>query len=151
MGEFRISHVRITFGRVRWRDKKADTRVVGWSPPIFFSGDGVGHPPIPTPTARRGNRGDTIPHSNTPHDSISSHIDEDALEGLYFAFWAILRCLPYFFRKTRPRASYGLLEAFSPSLAADGASVGRAGRPHLPNTPTPPHLTPFHPTSTRMP
>lgn len=31
-------------------------------------------------------------------------------------------CLPYFLRKTRPRASYGLLEAFTPSLTADRAS-----------------------------
>lgn len=36
VGEFRISYVRITFGRVGWRDKKAGTRVVGWSPDFFF-------------------------------------------------------------------------------------------------------------------
>ena len=61
-----------------------------------------------------------FPHSNIP---ISPHIDEDALEGVYFAFSTILRCLPYFFLKTRPRASYGLLEALSPSLTPDGASL----------------------------
>ena len=73
---------------VWWRDKKAGTRVVGWSPDFFFSGDGVGHPHIPIlPTAvGEGDRGDTIRHSNTPHHPISPHIDEDALEGLYFAF-----------------------------------------------------------------
>ena len=119
MGEFRISHVRITFGRVRWKDKKAGTRVVGWSPD-FFSGDGVGHPHIQTPPARHGNRGDTIPHSNAPHYPISPHIDEDALEGLYFGDRRILRCLPYFLPKTRPRASYELLEAFLPSCGGWG-------------------------------
>ena len=56
-------------------------------------------------------------HDTTP---ISPHIDEDALEGLYFAFSTILRCLPYFFRKTRPRASYELLEAFSSSCGECG-------------------------------
>ena len=43
-------------------------------------------------------------------------------------------CLPYFFRKTRPRASYELLEAFLPSLAADRASRWSRGgipRAHL--------------------
>ena len=64
-----------------------------------------------------------IPHSNTPHNPISPHIDEDALEGLYFAFSTILRCLHYFLRKTRPTTSYELLEAFSSSLAADRASL----------------------------
>ena len=65
----------------------------------------------------------SIPHSNTPHNPISPHIDEDALEGLYFAFSTILRCLHYFLRKTRPTTSYELLEAFSSSLAADRASL----------------------------
>ena len=27
-----------------------------------------------------------FPCSNTPHNPISPHIDEDALEGVYFAF-----------------------------------------------------------------
>ena len=151
MGEFRISHVRITFGRVRWRDKKAGTRVVGWSPRFFFLEMGMGHPHIPTHPARRGDRGDTIPHSNAQHYPISPHIDEDALEGLYFAFSLILRCLPYFLRKTRPTSSYDLLEAFLPSCGECGAYPS----PH-PTTPsTIPHSNaphyPSHPTSTRMP
>ena len=67
-------------------------------------------------------------HTPTPrHHPISPHIDEDALEGLYFAFSTILRCLPYFLRKTRPTTSYELLEAFSSSLADDRASAGRVG------------------------
>ena len=68
-----------------------------------------------------------IPHSNAPHNPISPHIDEDALEGLYFAFSTILRCLPYFLRKTRPTTSYELLEAFSSSLTDERASAGRVG------------------------
>ena len=48
-------------------------------------GDG-GHPHIPLPP-HLGDWGATsIPHSNTPHNPISPHIDEDALEGVYFAF-----------------------------------------------------------------
>ena len=65
-----------------------------------------------------------LPQSHTPTPNTTpshTHIDEDALEGVYFAFSTILRCLPYFFRKTRPTTSYELLEAFSSSLAADGA------------------------------
>ena len=65
----------------------------------------------------------TLRHPTLPHP-ISPRIDEDALEGLYFAFSTILRCLPYFFRKTRPTTSYELLEAFLPYLDSDGASVG---------------------------
>ena len=158
MGEFRISHVRITFGRVRWRDKKAGTRVVGWSPDFFFwRWDGASTHPNSPRTARRPRRHHpalqrpTLPHLtphrrgcprralfrvfahpkvfallfaknasyellrpprgipailwgvrglpiSPPHHTIhhptlqrptlpiSSHIDEDALEGLYFAF-----------------------------------------------------------------
>ena len=93
-------------------------------PPIFFLEMGWGHPPIPTHPVRRGDRGDTIPHSNAPPYPISHHIDEDALEGLYFAFSLILRCLPYFLRKTRPRGSYDLLEAFLPSCGGLGGSAG---------------------------
>ena len=62
-----------------------------------------------------------IPHPTLQHP-ISPHIDEDALEGLYFAFSTILMCLPYFLRKARPTTSYELLEAFSSSLAAYRAS-----------------------------
>ena len=66
-------------------------------------------------------------------DAYPVRIDEDALEGLYFAFSLILRCLPYFCRKTRPRASHELLEAFLPSCGECGArSIS-----HLPPTHTP--------------
>ena len=108
--------------------------------PIFFlAGDGrnahIRHPGSP----RLADCGATsISHSNAPHYPISPHIDEDALEGVYFAFSTILRCLPYFLRKTRPRVSYELLEAFSSSLTADRASVGVS---HIPNL-TLPHLAP---------
>ena len=71
-----------------------------------------------------------LQHPTLQHP-ISPHIDEDALEGVYFAFSTILRCLSYFFRKTRPRASYELLEAFSSSLAADGVSLDEIPRAHL--------------------
>ena len=106
--------------------KKADTRVVGWRPDFFLSGDG-GTSPHPTPPHTSPWRAPPPSHTPTTRTPtpISPHIDEDALEGVYFAFLTILRCLSYFFRKTRPRASYELLEALSSSLAADRASVGR--------------------------
>ena len=75
--------------------------------------------PISNPTPQH-----PIPHSSTPHYPISPHIDEDALEGLYFGDRLILRCLPYFCEKTRPRASYELLEAFSPSWGGLGEVRG---------------------------
>ena len=150
MGEFRISHVRITFGLVRWRDEKAGTRVVGWRPDFFFGWrwEECTHPTSRlTPPRRLGRH--LHPTLQRPTLPISPHIDEDALEGLYFAFSTILRCLPYFFRKTRPRASYELLEAFSSSLAAD--RCGGRGVP-IPQSHTPtPNTTPSRPTSTRMP
>lgn len=69
--------------------KKADAEAFGWSPD-FFSGDGDGggiptshipaHPASPTGGTT------SISHSNAPHYPISPHIDEDALEGVYFAF-----------------------------------------------------------------
>ena len=140
MGEFRISHVRITFGVGGLEIKKAGARVVGWSPPpIFFLEMGVASPHPSSPHLGEGNCGDPIPPHHAKHP-ISPHIDEDALEGVYFAFSTILRCLPYFLRKTRPRASYELLEAFSSSLTADGASgasMGRAGRLQSPISPHP--------------
>ena len=71
-------------------------------------------------------------HFPSPTDPYSrahlSSIDEDALEGVYFAFSLILRCLPYFCQKTRPRASYDLLRAHSGVLVAvglQGAGVHR--------------------------
>ena len=109
--------------------KKAGTRVVGWSPPRFFFLEmGSRHPSIPAPSPRRGRLG--RPHPPTPHAKhpISPHIDEDALEGVYFAFSLILRCLPYFCQKTRPRASCDLLRAHSRVLVAvglQGAGVHR--------------------------
>ena len=144
----------LLFGREGGEMKKADTGVVGWRPDFFLSGDGGGN--IPTSRLTQPRRlGATPPsqHSTVPHHPISHHIDEDALEGVYFAFSTILRCLPYFLRKTRPRASYELLEAFSSSLAADRASVGLPTSPisHFPYSSTPHSSTPSHPTSTRMP
>ena len=55
--------------------------------PIFLAGDGR-NPHIPHPgSPRLADWGATsISHSNTPHNPISPHIDEDALEGVYFAF-----------------------------------------------------------------
>ena len=82
-----------------------------------------------------------IPHSNAQHYPIPHHIDEDALEGVYFAFSLILRCLPYFLRKTRPRGSYALLGAFLPSC---GGGVGSAG---LLQTQTRTHLGAWNPES----
>ena len=110
--------------------------------PIFFFWRWGGASTHPNPPHRvgEGDRGDTIRHSNTPHHPISPHIDEDALEGLYFAFQAILRCLPYFFEKTRPRGSYDLLEALSPSC---GECVPHSNTQS--HTPTP-HPTLQHPT-----
>ena len=78
------------------------------------------------------------PAPQRPTLPISPHIDEDALEGLYFAFSLILRCLPYFLRKTRPRSSYGILEAFLPFCGECGG---------LPISP--PHHTIHHPTLQR--
>ena len=131
MGEFRISHVRITFWSARWRDKKAGTRVVGWSPDFFswleIGGGTSTH--LLLPHTSLGDWGyPTTSHRPTLQHPISPHIDEDALEGVYFAFSTILMCLPYFFRKTRPRASYGLLEAFLPSCPAERGELGELGR-----------------------
>lgn len=107
---------------------------------------GLGHPPIPAHPARRGGRCSTIRHSSHPDAPISAYIDEDALEGLYFGDRRILRCLPYFCEKTRPRGSCELLEALSPSLTADGASgATQSYTPTLQShtlTPRHPHLTP---------
>ena len=117
-------------------------------PRFFFrremGGIPTSHSPTPRLASSSGGEQLPIPHSNTPHNPISPHIDEDALEGLYFAFSTILRCLLYFSRKTRPRASYELLEAFLPSLSADR---GVGGAFPFPNPtlqhPTLPHLTPY--------
>ena len=95
--------------------KKADTRVVGWSPDFFFWRWGGNIPTSHSSTHLADWGATSISHSNAPHYPISPHIDEDALEGVYFAFSTILRCLPYFLRKTRPTTSYELLEAFLPS------------------------------------
>ena len=129
--------------------KKGDTRVVGWSRLVVVGSWEMGC--IPTsqvaPHRRRGGWLGAILHPPlpTPKRPISAHIDEDALEGLYFAFSSILRCLPYFSQYRRPTSSYELLEAFSPSLGRCGAScvVGVARR--HPPSPTPhaktPHLS----------
>ena len=134
MGEFRISHVRITFGRGRWKDKKGGHQGSWMEPPRFFFWRwGSRHPSIPAPSPRRWQLGATPSPQHPNTTPILPHIDEDALEGLYFAFSLILRCLPYFFRKTRPRASYELLEAFSPSCGECGGHLG--GWRHNPPNP----------------
>ena len=76
----------LLFGREGGGIKKAGTRVVGWSPPIFFWRWGWGHPNIPAHPASPTGGTTSISHSNAPHYPISPHIDEDALEGVYFAF-----------------------------------------------------------------
>ncbi len=99
------------------------------------------HPNSPTPTRRQVQHHPPLPTPRYPH---LTHTAEDALEGLYFVDRRILRCLPYFFRKTRPRASYELLEAFSPSCGGVWGHLGRLEGtiPHLPlPTPRHPHLT----------
>ena len=109
--------------------KKADAEAFGWRPDFFcreIGGIHTSHIPLLHTPRRLGRHLHlTLQHPTPPH--LTPHIDEDALEGVYFAFLTILRCLPYFLRKTRPRASYELLEAFSSSLAADRASAGRVG------------------------
>lgn len=132
----------LLFG-LRWRDEKGGRQGSWMEPRFFFLGMGGGSSPHPSsPHLGEGNWGD--PHLPTPptQHPISAHTAEDALEGVYFASSSILRCLPYFLPKTRPRASYDLLEAFSSSCGRCGASVGRSGRPHPPlHTPRHPHLT----------
>ena len=55
-------------------------------PRFFLAGDGDNPSPHPT-TPHLADWGATsISHSNAPHYPISPHIDEDALEGVYFAF-----------------------------------------------------------------
>ena len=57
-------------------------------PPIFFwlemGGIHTSHIPAHPHLADWG--ATSISHSNAPHYPISPHIDEDALEGVYFAF-----------------------------------------------------------------
>ena len=132
---------------VWWRDKKAGTRVVGCFRLEMGEGWGIYPSRLTAPRRRRGgNLGGTISQSDAPHQPISPHIDEDALEGLYFAFSLILRCLPYFSEKTRPRGSYELLEAFLPSCGeriphSNTHPILQHPSPTL-RHPTPAHLTP---------
>ena len=123
---------------VRWRDKKAGTRVVGCRPDFFLSGDGEGIPTSHSPhTPPTGAPHLTLPIS-PPHLPIPPHIDEDALEGLYFAFYPIHVLLPYFSPYRRPRGSCELLEAFLSSCGECGVL------PHLQSHPPPPHHPPSH-------
>ena len=141
----------LLFGRRGGGMKKAGTGVVGWSRLVGVGRWGRVYPHIPTPPHRRGGRCSTIlhsPHPDTP--PISTHTAEDALEGLYFVDRRILRCLPCFFRKTRPRASYELLEAFSPSWGRCGVTSG-VWRAPSPISHSPHPDIPISPTSTRMP
>ena len=106
--------------------KKGGRRGSWMEPPRFFClemGGGISTSHSPHLTEASGAT-PSPRHPDTPTLPHLTHIDEDALEGVYFEFSTILRCLPYFLRKTRPRASYELLEAFSPSLTADRVSVG---------------------------
>lgn len=129
VGEFRISHVRITFGRVGWRDKKGGCQGSWMEHRFFFWRWGWAiHTSQLTPLGEAG-AGGTISHSNAPHQPISPHIDEDALEGLYFAFSPIHVLLPYFSPYRRPRGSYELLEAFLPSLTENGATSASPSPP----------------------
>ena len=60
-----------------------------WMEPRFFFLEMVGgaiHTSQSDPSHGEAGAGGTISHSNAPHCLISPHIDEDALEGLYFAF-----------------------------------------------------------------
>ena len=70
--------------------KKAGTRVVGWSPDFFcLEMGGIHTSHIPDHPASPTGGGAAPPPSHTPtprHHPISPHIDEDALEGVYFAF-----------------------------------------------------------------
>ena len=77
----------LLFGREGGEMKKADTRVVGWRPDFFCREMGGEHPHIPLlHTPRRLGATPPSQHSTVPHHPISPHIDEDALEGVYFAF-----------------------------------------------------------------
>ena len=151
MGEFRISYVRITFWSARWRDEKGGHRGGWMEPPRRCREMGWGvspHPNSPTPTRWQVQHHPPLP---TPrHPPISPTPREDALEGLYFVDRRILRCLPYFFRKTRPRASYELLEAFLPSCGECGVTSG-VWRAPSPISHSPHPDIPISPTSTRMP
>ena len=55
-------------------------------PRFFFLEMGMEHPHIPAHPASPTGSTTSISHSNAPHNPISPHIDEDALEGVYFAF-----------------------------------------------------------------
>ena len=98
------------------RQKTAKALCCGFLPSLWFFGRACGF------LARLWFLGAF--HFPSPTDPYSrahlTSIDEDALEGVYFAFSLILRCLPYFCRKTRPRASYDLIRAHSGVLVAVG-------------------------------
>ena len=151
MGEFRISHVRITFGLVAGEIKKAGTRVVGWSHPDFFlSGDGGGASPHPSsPHLGEGNWGDPIPHTPPSHH-FAPHRRGCPRRALFRVFDH-----PKVFALLFPKnASYDLLRPPRGILVilwgVRGECGVERGDPNLPS----PHTTtqrPSHPTSTRMP
>lgn len=135
---------------LRWRDEKGGHQGSWMEPPIFFSCLEMGRGSSTHPDSHTSPRrlACTIPHSTHLDTTISAHTTEDALEGLYLAFSTILRCLPYFLPKTRPRASYDLLEAFSSSCGRCGGHlVGWREQSTTPHTSTPPS----QPTPLRMP
>lgn len=99
------------------------------------------HPPILTPHTDEA-AGAAPSHTRrtpTPH---LAHTAEDALEGVYFGDRRILRCLPYFCEKTRPRGSYELLEAFSSSCGECGVASASGGHHPTLLTPRHHHLSP---------
>lgn len=76
----------LLLGVVGGEIKKGGRQSSWMEPPIFFLEMGRRHPHIPPhPTSARATGATPSPH--TPlHPTISPHIDEDALEGVYFAF-----------------------------------------------------------------
>ena len=133
----------------RWRDEKGGHQGSWMEPRFFFlvwRCGGIHPSQLPTP--RLGGWQGTILHSPHHDTPISAHTAEDALEGVYFAFSSILRCLPYFSQSRRPVSSYELLEALLPSCGRCGVTAGVWRAPSSTrHTPTPPS----HHTSLRMP
>ena len=66
--------------------KKGGHRGSWMEPPIFFLVWRWGSSTHPDPHTSARRLAASIRHSTHPETPISTHIDEDALEGLYFAF-----------------------------------------------------------------
>lgn len=77
----------LLLGVVGGEIKKGGRQSSWMEPPDFFSGDGEATSTHPaSPHLGEGNWGDPISPHPPLHPTISPHIDEDALEGVYFAF-----------------------------------------------------------------